>query len=110
MTQVQTIDAILAAARKDVPNIVEQREYLCSDGQYRKVFGIPNGVTMTDKYRFFFTYHDGSSAYGKRFESVKDAISNWERLVENSTNEFRTVLEGMNQAELSRQAEYWLKS
>src|SRR3954470_11409614 len=112
LTRGAAIDAILTAAEKPMPAIVPARRWLCSDGQWRHVFGLPHGVTMTDECR----------TIGYVFQSVDGTTYGTVRATETEQREFWAAgrardradfLEHLNESDddrIASQASYWLKA
>ncbi len=109
-----TINAILAAARKPVPEIAEIRHLLCSDGMYWSPFGIPFGVTVdnaTPAKVVGYAYRDGvtGTTFGTRRQTREELVKSWNAWQDKQEAEFRAILEAGSAEELATKAAYWLK-
>lgn len=108
------INAILDAAARPCPEIVESVQLLCSDGQYRHAMGIPHGVSVVKPYETRiagYVYRDrNGTTFGVRAKTRQELLDRHDSYEAKNRETFRLELEKMPAKRLEAQADYWLKT
>ena len=108
----ETIDRIVAAARRPCPLIVEAIRFVDREtGREYLWNGIPYGVDASKLVRTVvgYVYSDGACTYGQRYPS-RDAAEQAHQVRQQANDEqFREQLLSMSPKRLNEQATYWLK-
>lgn len=111
-TRQDTIDKIVAAARRPCPRIVEAIRYVDPETQSEYLWnGVPFGVDSRKLVRTVvgYVYSDGATTYGTRYDSRDAAELSHNQWEDKTGAEFRVKLNAMSAAKLAEQAAYWLK-
>ena len=112
----ERIEAIVAAARRPVPEIRERKGFKHKvTGEVFSPFGMPAQARREDfdVVTTGFVYvsaHEGTTYAPRHFATADEARQSFIAHLDKCDAKFRAELEGMAPAELARQAEYWLET
>lgn len=92
--------------------VVPSHYFLCTDGKYRSVRGIPHGVQIVkpEQRKTYYVYWDDSNSTTfamKQYLSEQDAKDDQERRIAKNMMEFKTQLGFYNDEDLQSQFNYW---
>jgi hypothetical protein len=112
MNREQTIAAILKAARKPCPELVESRRLKGTDGKWYSWCGFPDGVHSTGEVRVdgFVCRDPDGTTYGRCFPTREAATAFHDAYEDKNAADFRNSMEQGTDERLAEQAEYWLKN
>lgn len=92
--------------------VIPSHYFLCSDGQFRSVRGIPYGVTIVSPeqkltYYVYWDAHSNTSFAMQRYSTEKEALEVQDARIAINVQEFREELNTLNETELLAQYTYW---
>jgi hypothetical protein len=112
MNSQETIERILAAARRPCPAITEAIRFVDpATGQRYLWNGVPYGVDSSKLVRTVigYVYTDGTCTYGTCHPSRRDAEQSHNENQDKQASDFREKLEAMSAKRFAEQVAYWLK-
>lgn len=112
-TRARLIDRIVSASRQAAPDVVPITYFLCTDGEYRGVLGIPIGIETIKPYQtkimgYAIRTSQGTTV-GTRRPTAADVLEHWRKAQDSNAADFRAHLEPETNDRIKSQAAYWLK-
>jgi len=111
-TNAETIAAIVKAARRECPKIVERRMLWGTDGELHLPNGFPAGVEWAGRlgppYYVYFNCIHGFT-YGARADTRQALEATFAAYADRDSAKFEAELQSMSAEHLASQAKYWLK-
>lgn len=92
--------------------VVPSHYFLCTDGKFRSVRGIPHGVKIVEpeQRKTYFVYWDDHSSTTfamKQYLSEQEAIDDQEARIKKSMQDFKERLKFYSQKDLTSQFAFW---
>lgn len=110
----EIIDFCVMVADKKVKRnkVVPSHYFLCTDGKFRSVRGIPHGVKIVEpeQRKTYFVYWDDHSSTTfamKQYLSEQEAIDDQEARIKKSMQDFKERLKFYSQKDLTSQFAFW---
>lgn len=92
--------------------VIPSHYFLCTDGKFRSVRGIPAGVTISEPeqkktYYVYWDSYSNTSFSQKNYLSEKEALDDQESRILKNTEEFKKALKEYDETVLIFHYQYW---